>query len=139
MQKRDLTEEIANTVANREGIEFVSLQLHDAFDPAWWEKVGAVPSLSGVGVDLTNEGMLCLITSYNSSIIDQTNFIRSTTIATVRRIVDAISTGCATLFHLISSYSNINTLSRSSPDASSSVTHSQFTGLFALASGHIPH
>lgn len=60
-QQKDKTEEIRSIVESYPGspFEFIPLRLEDAFDPAWWARVGR-GNLSGsarsLGLDMTNEG-----------------------------------------------------------------------------------
>lgn len=48
-----------NVISRYEGFEFVPLKIEDAFDPAWWEKVGGGHSSKDEeqGIDLSDEGM----------------------------------------------------------------------------------
>lgn len=52
---RDRTDDIRKAVERYEGFEFVSLRIEDAFDPAWWVKVGGKDELQELGVDLGDE------------------------------------------------------------------------------------
>ncbi|KAJ7227220.1 hypothetical protein GGX14DRAFT_510835 [Mycena pura] len=56
---RDRTEDVRAVVAQYAGFaSFVPLRLEDAFDDAWWGKVGGRPPPSHVSVDLADEELL---------------------------------------------------------------------------------
>lgn len=58
-QIQDRTNEVRKIISRYEGFELVSLKIEDAFDPAWWEKVGGRHSSKDQeqGIDLSDEGM----------------------------------------------------------------------------------
>ena len=61
LQQKDRTEEIRSIVESYAGspFEFVPLRLEDAFDLAWWVRVGKgslSESARSLGLDMTDEG-----------------------------------------------------------------------------------
>lgn len=57
LQTRDRTEEVRAVVEKYSHFEFLPLRIEDAFDDAWWLKVGGQQSQSHLGVDLADEGV----------------------------------------------------------------------------------
>lgn len=55
---KDNTEEIRKTVCDYEGVEIISLRVQDAFDSDWWRRIGQVPDLSSLTVNLSDGGEL---------------------------------------------------------------------------------
>ncbi|KAJ6494855.1 hypothetical protein C8R47DRAFT_1117514 [Mycena vitilis] len=55
---RDRTEEVRAVVAQYEHFTFLPLRIEDAFDDAWWEKVGGQRPESHLNVDLANEDLV---------------------------------------------------------------------------------
>jgi hypothetical protein len=56
-QTRDRTEEVRAIVEQYERFDFLPLRIEDAFDDAWWQKVGGQRPESHLSVDLANEGV----------------------------------------------------------------------------------
>ncbi|KAJ7773305.1 hypothetical protein B0H16DRAFT_1511829 [Mycena metata] len=55
---RDRTEEVRAAVERYEHFNFLPLRLEDAFDDAWWDKMGGRPAASRLSVDLANEDLV---------------------------------------------------------------------------------
>ncbi|KAH9850268.1 hypothetical protein C2E23DRAFT_869999 [Lenzites betulinus] len=54
---KDRSEEIAQSVKRYDELDFVSLRIQDAFDRAWWEKIGGRPYPPQLGVTLRDEAL----------------------------------------------------------------------------------
>ncbi|PCH42562.1 hypothetical protein WOLCODRAFT_137967 [Wolfiporia cocos MD-104 SS10] len=52
---KDRTPEVAQLVAQHDGLEFIPLRIQDAFDSSWWARAHSSPGRIDLGVDLTNE------------------------------------------------------------------------------------
>jgi len=53
---RDRTAEVRAAVGKYKALDFIPLRIEDAFDHAWWEKVGGKPVQLNLDVDISNEG-----------------------------------------------------------------------------------
>lgn len=56
VQMRDRTEEARRIVGNYEHFDFVPIRIEDAFDEAWWTRVGG--HFSQLAIDIADEGTL---------------------------------------------------------------------------------
>ncbi|PSR75559.1 hypothetical protein PHLCEN_2v9039 [Hermanssonia centrifuga] len=56
-EMKDRTDEIREIVQKCEGVDFLPIHIQDAFDRAWWEKMGGKPVLSQVKIDMANENI----------------------------------------------------------------------------------
>ncbi len=58
---KDRTDEIREIVQKCEVVDFLPIHIQDAFDRAWWEKMGGKPVLSQVKIDMANESTSYLL------------------------------------------------------------------------------
>ncbi|EIW57454.1 uncharacterized protein TRAVEDRAFT_72547 [Trametes versicolor FP-101664 SS1] len=89
---KDRSDEIAQSVARYDDLEFVSLRIQDAFDPSWWERTGGKPYPPELGVTLGDEALL--LGSLSSASPDPLTSLRAylTSLPTPTAITSTIQT-----------------------------------------------
>ncbi|TBU40163.1 hypothetical protein BD309DRAFT_1003270 [Dichomitus squalens] len=53
----DRTEDVTQFVSRYDELQLATLRIQDAFDPAWWEKIGGRMSFADIGVSLADEAL----------------------------------------------------------------------------------
>ncbi|OCH83976.1 hypothetical protein OBBRIDRAFT_840060 [Obba rivulosa] len=61
--RKDKISEVAEAVAQYEGVEFVPLRVQDAFDPLWWRCIYGEDAVSQLRINLENDELTSMLTN----------------------------------------------------------------------------